>query len=51
MPTRREKLPCGCRARVVFYKKNPARNWGRVDVDPKCEKKSHQHELIEMSRS
>lgn len=50
MATRREKLPCGCRARVAFYKKRPWKDWGRVDVDPKCEKK-HWSDLVALSRS
>lgn len=49
--TRREKLPCGCRARAAFYKKNPARDWGRVNVEPTCEKKSHWSDLVDMTRS
>lgn len=51
MATRREKLPCGCRARVAFYKNKPWKDWGRVDVEPTCEKKSHWSAMVDMTRS
>lgn len=49
MAKRREKLPCGCRISLGVYKYSP-NNWGRVDVDPTCEKKSHRKDLDDLTR-
>ena len=50
MAKRKERLPCGCRAWAASYKFTP-NNWGRVNVEPTCNKKSHRDDLEQLTRS